>query len=337
MVLLCAVGRNPTAIAAALFRSRSSVYRAVRAYRTGTLGLEHDTHGRRMPPVRTTMLLPTLRRALRALLKTPPRASGWCRTRWSCAALALTLQRQRGLTVSAETLRRWLHEVGWVWKRAKLAAKDDDPQRVTHLARLRWVFEQLQFCEALVFADALDRPLLPKVGCAWMPTGTPREVMTPGQNQKHDRAGALDLTTGTLHHCRGPQKTNALVRDRLSRLEERSPADRYRQLSVVVDHDKIHTAQAVEQWLATPPRVTRLFLPPSCPQAKPIARAFGDGHDCCPRNHQRQRLPTLMADVEDHVLLNGPWLYKLPDLYDEPAVTAAVEKNAAEEPTTVAA
>jgi len=26
--------------------------------------------------------------------------------------------------VSAETMRRWLHELGWVWKRAKLAAKD---------------------------------------------------------------------------------------------------------------------------------------------------------------------------------------------------------------------
>jgi transposase len=162
IVLLCAVGRNPTAIAAVLFCSRSSVYRAVRAYRTGTLSLEHDKHGRLMPPVRTTMLLPTLRRSLRALLKTPPRAYGWCRTHWSCATLALTLQGKRGLTVSAETLRRWFHEVGWVWKRAKLAAKDDDPQRVTRLARIRRMFEQLRFCEAMVFTDALDSHLLPR-------------------------------------------------------------------------------------------------------------------------------------------------------------------------------
>jgi hypothetical protein len=31
-VLLCAAGRNPTAIAAVLFCSRSSVYRTVRAH-----------------------------------------------------------------------------------------------------------------------------------------------------------------------------------------------------------------------------------------------------------------------------------------------------------------
>jgi hypothetical protein len=27
-------------------------------------------------------------------------------------------------------MRRWVHEVDWVWKRAKLVAKDDDPHRL---------------------------------------------------------------------------------------------------------------------------------------------------------------------------------------------------------------
>ena len=60
-------------------------------------------------------------------------------------------------------------------------------------------------------------------------------------------------------------------------------------------------------------------------------------HDGCPRNHQRKRLPDLIADVEDHLYVNGPWQYQLSNLSDEPAVTAAVEKIAAEERTTVAA
>ena len=38
-----------------------------------------------------------------------------------------------------------------------------------------------------------------------------------------------------------------------------------------------------------------------------------------------------------HLHLNGPWKYKLSELYYEPAVTAAVEKIAAEEQTKVAA
>jgi DDE superfamily endonuclease len=223
-------------------------------------------------------------------------------------------------------MRRWLHELGWVWKRAKLVAKDADPCRIARLARIRWVFEPLQLTEAMVFADELDVHLWPTVGCAWMPTGTPVEVMTPGQHQKHYVAGALDLATGTLHHCRGPRKTNALFRDLLGVLETQSPAERYTQLYVVVDHDKIHKAKAVEQWLATHPRVSRLFLPTYCPRANPIERAFGEVHDCCTRNHQRKRVPDLVADVEAHLQVNGPWPYKLSQLYDEPIVTAAVEK-----------
>jgi transposase len=156
ILLLCAVGRNPTEIADVLFCSRSSVYRTVRAYRAGTLGLEPDEEGRLSPPSRTTVLVPTLRRSLVALLKAAPRAYGWCRTRWSCATLAATLQTTRGITVSAETRRRGMHAVGGVWKRAKLVATDDAPQRVHRLARIRLVVERRKRSEALVCADALD-------------------------------------------------------------------------------------------------------------------------------------------------------------------------------------
>jgi putative transposase len=337
ILLLCAAGHSPTDIAAALFCSRSSVYRTVRAYQEGTLGLEHDDQGRLVPSVRTTVLFPTLRRSLLALLKAPPRAYGWCRTRWSCATLALTLQAKRGITVSAETLRRWVHEVGWVWKHPTLVAKDDDPRRVERLARIRYIFEQLKRSEAMVFADELDIHLLPKVGAAWMPKGTQLAIMTPGQNQKHYLAGALDLATGALLHCGAARKTNALFRDLLTRLDERYPADRYTSLYVVVDNYTIHHAKAVEQWLAAHPRFTLLWLPTYGPRANPIERAFGDVHDCCTRNHRRKRLPDLVADVEDHLHLNGPWTYQLSDLYYEPAITAAVENIAAEEHAKTAA
>jgi putative transposase len=164
-----------------------------------------------------------------------------------------------------------------------------------------------------------------------MPKGTQVAVMTPGQNQKHYLAGALDSATGTLHHCLGPRKTNALFRDLLGLLEVNYPAERYTRVDVVVDNYQIHKAKAVEQWLAAHPRVTLLFLPTYCPQANPIERAFGDVHDLCTRNHTRRCLRDLVADVEVHLHVNGPWLYKLADIYYEPAVTAAVENMTAEE------
>jgi putative transposase len=330
ILLLSVAGRTPTEIAAVLFCSRSSVYRTVRAYRAGLLGLEPDDDGRISPPVRTTVLIPTLRRSLLALLKAPPRAYGWCRTRWSCATLAATFKAKRGLTISAETMRRWVHEVGWVWKRATRVAKDDDPHRVERLARIRWVYEHLQRWEALVFADELDIPLLPKVGYAWMPQGTQVEVMTPGTNEKHYLAGALDVATGTLHHALGPRKTNGLFRDLLQTLEAAYPAAQYQRIYVVVDNYQIHKAKAVEEWLAQHPRIRLLFLPTYCPRANPIERAFGDVHDLCTRNHKRKRLRDLVADVVEHLHVNGPWQYKLSELYDAPAVTVAVERMVTE-------
>ena len=118
LLLLCATGRTPSAVARVLFCSRSSVSRIVRAYRAGTLpcaeATEHATPQRRL-----RLLTPALNRSVHALLKTAPRAYGWCRTRWSCATVAVEVQVRRGIQGSAETLRHGLQEVGWEWKRAK--------------------------------------------------------------------------------------------------------------------------------------------------------------------------------------------------------------------------
>jgi transposase len=200
LLLLGAAGRTPTEIAAVLFCSRSTVYRVVRAYRAGDLeGPEvagpGSTRGWRAG------LSPTLSRSVLAILQAAPRACGWCRTRWSCATVALALQARRGVAVSAETVRRWLHALGWEWKRAKLVAQDDDPQRVAKLARMRSTFEELRAGTALVFADELDISLLPQVGSQGMPKGQQVEGPTPGTNEKRSLAGALDIITGATQHC----------------------------------------------------------------------------------------------------------------------------------------
>jgi transposase len=248
VLLLCAAGRHPTEIAAFLFCSRSSVYRIVRLYRTQTLGFTVDAEGQLLAPARTTVLLPWLTRSVGALLKAPPRAYGWCRTRWSCATLAAQLQTKHGLAVSAWTVRRWLPEMGWVWKRTKLVAKDNAPQRVERLARIRWHAEPWQAHERRVLADALAIHLLPKVGAAWMPKGSQAAVMTPGQNEKHSLAGALTLATGKILHCLGPRKNNAFFRDLRTLLEHPYSERGVKRIYVVVDHYRMHKAKAVAPW-----------------------------------------------------------------------------------------
>jgi transposase len=325
LLLLCAAGRSPTEIAAVLFCSRSSVYRVAKAYREGRLEVPFEDEGPGAAGGRMSVLSPALKRSVLAILQAVPHACGWCRTRWSCATVALELQARRGLVVSAETVRRWLHEMGWVWKRAKLVAKDDDPQRVEKLARIRYTFEQLRAGMALLFADELDIALLPKVGYQWMPKGAQVEILTPGTNEKRYLAGALDIATGTTQHCVWYRKTSGLFLDLLATLDRTYPAREFTHLAVVVDNSKIHKATEVEKWLAAHSRFALLFLPTYCPKANPIERAFGDVHDKCTRNHKRKRIRALVGDVKQHLQVNGPWPYVLSAMYYTPEVTVAVQ------------
>jgi putative transposase len=309
----------------------------VRAYRAGSLGIQVDPDGQLSIATRMTVLMPWLMRSLGAILKAAPRTYGWCRTRWSCATLAATLKAQHGIEVSAETVRRWLHEMSWVWKRAKLVAQDDDPHRIARLARMRFHHDTLQAPEVMVFADELDIHLLPKVGAAWMPQGTQAEIMTPGTNEKHYLAGALHQATGKMLYGLGSRKNKGLLRDLLTLLDSAYPASGVTRIYVVVANYCMHKAKAVEQWLARHPRFTLLWLPTYCPRANPMERVFGDVHDKCTRNHRRKRLRDLVQDVERHLQENGPWQYKLSQLYDAPEITAAVENIAAQKQSKTAA
>jgi transposase len=322
ILLLCAAGWRPSAIAAALFCSRTSVYRTVAAYRRGLLDLGLDAEEAAPPRLARA----GLKRSLLALLKRAPRVFGWCRTRWSCACLAAELQARRSVSVSQETVRRWLHEAGYVWKRARHVAKDDDPQRAQRLARVRHLAETLPARATLFFADELDIHLLAKLGCEWMLRGTQREVMTPGTNQKCYLAGALNFVTGRLLHLVGERKNRWLFIDLLRVIDRACPPAKFTKIYVVVDNYGIHKARAVAAWLLQHPRFELVFLPGYCPRANPIERAFGDVHDKCTRNHKRATLGELVADVKEHLRWNGPWRYRLSEIYYALEVEAALAK-----------
>ncbi len=322
ILLLCASGRTPSEIADFLFCSRSSVYRTVEAYRRGALGTAQATEREGRDEGGMPFYMSSLTRSLLAIIKRVPSAFGWCRTRWSCQTLALELRARRGCNISRETIRRWLHEQGYVWKRARHVARDDDPDRVTKLARIRHITEHLRPSEVLLFIDELDIHLLPKLGYEWMPRGTQIEVMTPGTNQKRYLAGALNYVTGKITHVIGERKNRFLVIDLLCALDRQFLSAT--KIYLVADNYRIHKAKAVEEWLKHHPRFEIVWLPSYCPKANPIERAFGDVHDKCTRNHKRTQIADLVNDVTWHLKRNGPWRYKLSSLYYESEVEAAL-------------
>ena len=323
LLWLCAAGHTPTEIAAFLFCSRSSVYHTVAAYRREKFA-SCWTNSEAADGAAPEAKLRSWQRSLVALLKRSPQAFGWCRTRWSCATLWLQLSAQRGYTFSRETIRRTLHQLGYAWKRTRHSARDDDPARVSKLARIRHLAETLPRKAALFFADELDIHLLPKLGYEWMLKGTQKEVERPGTKQKNYLAGALNYVTGKLIGVGGEQKNRFLFIRLLEAIDRACPAQKFTKIYVVADNYKIHKAQAVVQWLTTHRRFEVVWLPSYCPKANPIERAFGNVHDKCTRNHKRKRLRELVGDVVWHLRVNGPWRYRLSELYYTPEVTQAV-------------
>jgi hypothetical protein len=262
-----------------------------------------------------------------SLLKRSPQAFGWCRTRWSCLTLALQLKAERGLSVSRETVRRALHQLDYVYKRARHIALDNDPERVEKLSRIRIIAENLLPTEVLFFSDELDINLLSKIGYEWMKRGTQTEIMTPGQNQKCYLAGAWNFVTGKVLTVVGESKNRWLFIKLLEVINKGCPTTRFTKVYVVVDNYKIHKAKAVLAWLANHPRFELLFLPSYCPKANPIERIFGDIHDNCTRNHKRKRLSDLTSDVIWYLKKRRIWRYKLSEIYYEDPVTSAVKKS----------
>src|SRR5215510_12204865 len=61
LLLWGAAGRNPTDIAAFLLCSRASVYRLVRAYRAGSLGIRIDPDGQVSIAVQSTLFMTSIR------------------------------------------------------------------------------------------------------------------------------------------------------------------------------------------------------------------------------------------------------------------------------------
>jgi transposase len=239
--------------------------------------------------------------------------------------LALTLSRQVGYEISAETVRRWLPQAGYVWKRPSWVARDEDPARATLLARIHLHGEELGPREALVFVDELELHLLPKVGAQWLLRGQRLEIVTPGQDRRCYIAAALDFRTGRLLHRTGPKKNRFLFLDWLRALDHAYSGEDFRRVYVVADNYSIHTAGDVRRWLARHPRFVLLWLPCYCPKANPIERIFGNLHDQITRNHCHRTLPPLLAEVQRYLRQRARH-GQLPSIYHEPAVKSALRQ-----------
>jgi transposase len=234
---------------------------------------------------------------VRWLLAKTPRDFGFFRSRWSCALLALLLWEQEGIRLSAETVRRGLRRMEFVWRRPRPVVGPRDPDYDGKLRKIRRLIASLSADETVAFQDEVDIHLNPKIGSCWMIRGEQAEVVTPGNNEKRHIAGSLHWRTGRLLVSAPGRRRNAdLFVAHLDDLRRRLRS--YRVIHVVCDNARFHDCGKVQAFLKRcHGRIVLYFLPKYAPQTNPIERIWWHLHETITRNHRCQSIDELLGEV----------------------------------------
>ena len=230
-----------------------------------------------------------------------PEDFGYFRRRWSCETLAEVLAWETGVRVSAETVRRVLQRLGYVWRRPRPTVGPVDPDHAAKLAAIQELLKHLPADEAAVFQDEVDIHLNPKIGSCWMKRGEQAEVPTPGNNEKRHIAGSLVWRTGTLVVSPpGIRRNSELFVAHLDDLRRRFRS--VRRIHVICDNAAFHKSRRVQDYLREwGHRIVLHFLPRYAPETNPIERIWWRLHETLTRNHRCATIDELLADVYEWV------------------------------------
>jgi putative transposase len=295
VVLLLADGLSVRDVRRVTYASFDLIAECVRRFRTGGVPAVVEAD-------RPTDAVPAwLNRVARWLATATPADFGYFRTRWSCETLAEVLAWEAGVRKSAETVRRGLHRLGFVWRRPRPVVGPVDPDHAEKLRLIRQLLAHLPPDETAVFEDEVDVHLNPKIGSCWMRRGRQAEVATPGNNEKRHLAGSLVWRTGTLIvSLPGRRRDATLFVAHLDDLRRRLRG--CRKIHVICDNATFHSSRLVREYLAEwGHRIVLHYLPKYAPETNPIERVWWQLHETLTRNHRCSSIDELLAEVFDWI------------------------------------
>lgn len=251
------------------------------------------------------------KRIINWLSKSTPEVFGYRRTRWSCAMLAEVLAWETGTRRSAETVRRALRQLNWVWRRPRPVVGLTDADYDDKVRAIHQLLANLPPHETAVFQDEVDVHLNPKIGSCWMRRGEQAEVPTPGNNEKQHVAGSLHWRTGSLVVSPpGRCRNSRLFVNHLEHLRRRWRS--YRVIHVICDNAVFHRSREVQGYLARWGHRLKLhFLPKYAPETNPIERVWWHFHETITRNHRCRNMSELMKHAYDWFQNHGNHYFEM--------------------------
>jgi putative transposase len=302
IILLLADGTTWSVIVMVLYTSSATIRRWHQRFKTGGINaiVERPLPGR---PWWVACIVLWITRMT-------PGDFRFVRSRWTCDAVALVLREERGVEVGRETVRRWLHREGLVYRRPRPVLGPKDPQYAAKVRKLRKLLTELPADELAVFQDEVDVNTNPKIGSMWMRRGQQAEVVTPGNNVKRYLAGSLHWRTGALILTEGRPGQGRNADLFLRHLDDlRCQFRRQRIIHVICDNAAFHRpdrCRKVRDYMARWGHRIRLhFLPAYAPETNPIERVWWHLHEDVTRNHRSSDIDHLLDKVFDWLHLGS--------------------------------
>jgi transposase len=231
--------------------------------------------------------------AIGQALDETPAACGYLAGYWTVAMLAAHLLTAHGVSLSRTTVRRALHALDYGWRRPRHALRHDPAAgaKMAHLAERIGAVP----AAAVLALDECDVHLLPVLRAMWMRRGQQARIPTPGGNRKRSVFGALDLETGGWHYAVTTRKRAV---EFVAFLEQVAAAYPDRPVLLALDNASIHTAKAVQGWLADHPTLELLYLPAySGHDENPVEKVWWRLKDKVAANRLHGSLEELVATV----------------------------------------
>jgi hypothetical protein len=192
--------------------------------------------------------------------------------------------RESGWKLSAETVRRELHRLGFVGCRPRPVVGPTDPEYAEKLRYLQQLLATLPGDEVAVFQEEVDLHLNPKIGSMWRPGehGGGRNAGEQPQVSPGRLAGGGD------RHAAGQPTRSVAQYGAVSGASGRSAGRRsWKRIHVSCDNAAFHKSRKVPKYLARwGHRISLHSLAKDAPETNPIERVWGHLHETITRHHR---------------------------------------------------
>ncbi len=301
-------GKSISQTAKLIFSTRKSVRKWKRRYEcSGEAGLLPHSPGRHKYTVTEKLC-----EALLILLASSPHDTGYLSARWTSQMLAEQLRERFHKSIHPSTIRRLLPKLGIVWNRARPTLFIRDPEKERKMKAIDDALANATAEDPVFYVDEVDIDLNPRIGHAWMEKGKQMAIPTPGKNQKHYLAGALNAKTGKVIWVEWEKKNSEIFIALLAELRKR-----YRNaqsITLIADNYVIHKSAMTKLFLEHNRKFKLLFQPVYHPWVNRIERLWKKLHDTVTRNHRYPTMKRLMEAVRTFMNNVSPFPANKPQL-----------------------